>query len=128
MARFTGNVAVVTGASKRIGAAAASSLNATVVAAVVASKRFVTRTTYVASDAFSLADISPFIIAVFLSDFIDWNAHPHLQRWFDLVKGWPGLVRGDARSSITVPSRRRTVVTWPAYGSLLVVFPRMRDP
>lgn len=31
--------------------------------------------TYVARDAFSLADIFPFITAVFLSDRIDWNAH-----------------------------------------------------
>jgi hypothetical protein len=36
---------------------------------------------------------------VFLSDRIDWNAHPHLKRWFDLVKGRPGVVRGGARSS-----------------------------
>jgi NAD(P)-dependent dehydrogenase (short-subunit alcohol dehydrogenase family) len=58
VARFTGKVAVVTGASKRIGADAASSLDATVVAAVVGSERFVTRTTYMAGDAFSFADIS----------------------------------------------------------------------
>lgn len=44
-----------------------------------------------ADDAFSLAYISAYTIAVFLSDRIDWSAHPHLKRWFDLVKGRPGV-------------------------------------
>jgi hypothetical protein len=48
---------------KRAYADAASSLDATVVAAAVASERFVTRTAYMAGDAFSLADISAYTIA-----------------------------------------------------------------
>lgn len=43
---------------KRVDADAASSLDATVVAAAVASERFLTRTAYMTGDAFSLADIS----------------------------------------------------------------------
>lgn len=43
-----------------------------------------------AGDAFTLADISAFTIAVFLSDRIDWNAHTHLKRCFHLVKGRQG--------------------------------------
>lgn len=79
---------------KRAYADAASSLDGIVFAAAVASERFVTRTAYMAGDAFSLADISAYTIAVFLSDRIDWSAHPHLKRWFDLVKGRPGVIRG----------------------------------
>lgn len=77
---------------KRAYADAASNLDAIVVA--VASERFVTRTAYMAGGAFSLADISAYTIAVLLSDRIDWSAHPHLKRWFDPVKGRPGVIRG----------------------------------
>jgi GSH-dependent disulfide-bond oxidoreductase len=78
---------------KRASANAASSLDAIVIAAAVGSERFVTRT-YMAGDAFSLSNISAYTIAVFLIDRIDWSAHPHLKRWFNLVKGRPGVIRG----------------------------------
>lgn len=58
------------------------------------------------------------MIEVFLSDRIDWSAHPHLKRgstWSEA--GWA-----------CPPSGRRTVVTRPACDNLAVAFPRMRDP
>jgi hypothetical protein len=106
---------------KRVDADAASSLDATVVAGAVAvavaSERFLTWTAYMAGDAFSLADMSAYTIEVFLSDQIDWSAHPHLKRG----STWSGVGRA------CPPSGRRTVVTRPAYGNLPVAFPRMRD-
>lgn len=100
---------------RRAYADAASSLDAT---AAVANERFAARTAYSAGDGFSLADISAHIIEVFLSDRIDWSAHPHLKRgstWSEA--GWA-----------CPPSGRRTVVTRPACDSLAVALPRMRDP
>lgn len=69
-------------------------------------ERTIARTAYSAGDGFSLADISAHIIEVFLSDRIDWSAHPHLKRG----STWWGA--GWARP----PSGRRTVVIRPAYG------------
>jgi glutathione S-transferase len=76
---------------KRVGADAESSLDATVVAVAVAvaSERFLTWNAYMAVDAFSLADISAYPIKVFLSDQIDWSAHPHLKRG----SNWSGVGR-----------------------------------
>jgi GST-like protein len=57
-------------------------------------ERYVSQSTFMAGNDFSIADIAAFTIAAFLKAQIDWDELPNLQRWFRDLEERPSIARG----------------------------------
>jgi Glutathione S-transferase, C-terminal domain len=64
--------------------------------------------TFLAGDAFSLADIAAYTITAALSGRLPWGVLPNLQRWFDAVKIRPAVIRGMDAFKVPTATHSRT--------------------
>jgi GST-like protein len=69
-------------------------LDERMLAALSAAERYVTRSSFMAGDSFSLADIVAFTIASFVKKRLPWDRLPNLDRWYRTVDARPAVVRG----------------------------------
>lgn len=63
-------------------------------AAATAAQRFLQDSEFMAGDHFTIADVAAYPIVNHLRAWIDWDAHPLLQRWFQRVAARPAVQRG----------------------------------
>lgn len=76
--------------------AAAERLFQRSMAAIEDAERFASASTYIAGDAFSIADIAAVTIVSSAADGLPWDRLPALSRWFSQVRARPAFVRSAA--------------------------------
>lgn len=74
--------------------AGAEILDQHVLTMLMASERFLVASAFMGGDAFSLADVVAFTIALAYQQGIDWQQVPNLHDWFDRVRARPAVIRG----------------------------------
>lgn len=55
---------------------------------------FASQSSFIAGDAFSIADVSAYTITAYVSNSIAWSELPNLKRWFDAIEARPTVRRG----------------------------------
>ncbi|WP_397448026.1 glutathione S-transferase family protein [Pseudomonas sp. NA-150] len=74
--------------------AGAAALNQQALLMLVSAERFLTASTFIAGDTFTVADIAAFTIALSYERQIDWSALPLLKAWYERVRTRPAVIRG----------------------------------
>ncbi|PNG25455.1 glutathione S-transferase [Methylocella silvestris] len=74
-------------------AVAAKVLSDRSMAAIEDAERFASASTFIAGDAFSIADIAAVTIVSAVADELPWDRLPALSRWFSQVRTRPAFVR-----------------------------------
>lgn len=72
---------------------AAKLLSERSMAAIADAERFASASTYIAGDAFSIADIAAVTIVSSAAEALPWDRLPALSRWFSHVRDRPAFVR-----------------------------------